>query len=115
MDDDPKRKLPPAILRLVGSLRAMIGAVGAGADFLLFVGVLDHESTAILLDQLRSLGSSVDERSSGAELIRSVVRQLVPLANRVQKELMSIQGDPVASYYLRQIREATKLLKGEGF
>ncbi len=109
-----QKTLPPAVLKPVASLQALLEAVGGTVNFLFLSGTLDHESTAILIDQLRSLQASVDERSEGwVVLVRSVVRQLVPLSNRCVKELQAIQDNAVAVFYLRQLREAGKLLESE--
>ena len=115
MHDDPRRKIPPAILKPIAILTAMLQAVSNGAKFLFLIGALDHEATAITTDQLRSLQVSVDEEPPGdwVALVRSIVEQLVPLSNRVMKELLAIQDHPVADFYLRQVREAAKLMEGE--
>ncbi len=112
----PQKTLPPAVLKPVASLRALLEATGAAVKFLFLSAVLDHESTAIILDQLRSLQVSAEneERSERwVVLVRSVVRSLVPLLNRTTKELFAIRDNPIAAYYLRQIREAVKLVEGE--
>ncbi len=110
-----QKTLPPAVLKPVASLQAMLEATGAAVKFLFLSGALDHEAIAILIDQLRSLQASVDEErpERGWALMRSVVEQLVPLSNRVTKELFAIRDNPVAAYHLRQIREAAKLMEGE--
>ncbi len=111
----PQKTLPPAVLKPVASLRALLEATGAAVKFLFLSAVLDHEATAIVFDQLRSLQASVDEERSGGwvVLVRSVVRSLVPLSNRVTKELQAIPNNAVAVYYIRQLREAGKLLEAE--
>ncbi len=110
-----QKTLPPAVLKPVASLQAMLEATGGAVKFLLLSGALDHEATAIVFDQLRSLQASVDEERSGGwvVLVRSVVRSLVPLSNRVTKELQAIPNNAVAVYYIRQLREAGKLLEAE--
>ncbi len=107
MHDKPKRKIPLKAL----SLTAMLKSVSGGANFLFHVGALDHESTAILRDLWRSLEATADKERRGS-LMRAVVEQLVPLSNRVSKELHSIKDNPVAAYHLRHIQEAAKLLEG---
>ena len=111
MHDKPKGKIPLKVL----SLTAMLKSVSGAANFLFHVGALDHESTAILCDLWRSLEATAAEerREHGWSLMRSVVEQLVPLSNRVSKELHSIKDNPVAAYHLRHIHEAAKLLEGE--
>ena len=111
MHDKPKRKIPLKAL----SLTAMLKSVSGGANFLFHVGALDHEATAILRDLWRSLEATADEesRERGGALMRAVVEQLVPLSNRVSKELHSIKDNPVAAYHLRHIHEAAKLLEQE--
>ncbi len=115
MHEDPKSKIPPAILKRLAILCAMIEAVGSAVKFLFLINILDHESTAIITYQLRSLQVAADEerQERGRALMRSVVEQLVPLSNRVTKELFAIRDNPIAAYYLRQIREAVKLVEGE--
>ncbi len=109
-----QKTLPPAVLKPVASLQAMLEATGGAVRFLFLSGALDHESTAILFDQLRSLQASVDECPEGwVALVRSVVRSLVPLSNRVTKELQAIQDNTVAGYYFRQLIEAGRLLESE--
>ena len=110
-----QKTLPPAVLKPVASLQAMLEAVGAAVKFLFLSGALDHEATAIVFDQLRSLQASVDEEHSGGwpALIRLVLERLVPLSNRVTKELFTIRDNPIAAYHLRQIRGAAELMKAE--
>ncbi len=108
MHDKPKRKIPLNALSLI----AMLKAVSAGSNFLFLIGTLDHEATAIITDQVRSLEATADEQRRGA-LMQSVVEQLVPLSNRVSRELFAIKNNPVAAYHLRHIHEAGKLLEGE--
>ncbi len=108
MHDKPKRKIPLKVL----SLTAMLKSVSGAANFLFHAGALDHESTAILRDLWRSLEATADEERRGS-LMQSVVEQLVPLSNRVSKELHSIKDNPVAAYHARHIHEAAKLLERE--
>ncbi len=108
MHDEPKRKIPLKVL----SLTAMLKSVSGAANFLFHVGALDHEATAILRDMWRSLEATADEERRGS-LMQSVVEQLVPLSNRVTKELMAIQNNAVAAYHARHISEAAKLLERE--
>ncbi len=111
MYDEPKRKLPLKALTVIATLKA----VSAGSNFLFLNGTLDHEAAAIIKDQVRTLEATGDEehRERGGALMRAVVEELVPLANRISKELCSIKDNPVAAYYLRHIHEAGKLLEGE--
>jgi len=110
-----QKTLPPAVLKPVASLQALLEAMGGAVKFLLLSGALDHEATAIVFDQLRSLQASVDEEHSGGwpALIRLVLERLVPLSNRCVKELQAIQDNAVAAFYLLQLREAGKLLESE--
>ncbi len=85
MHEEPRKKIPLKVL----SLTAMLKSVSGGANFLFHVGALDHESIAILRDMWRSLEATADEERRGS-LMQSVVEQLVPLSNRVSKELHSM-------------------------
>ena len=117
MYDD--KKLSPKARNTVASFTAMVQAVSNGVQFLFLVRELDHEARAIICDQLRSLLAAVDDDrpERGFTLMRSVVKDLVPLSNRVAKELYRMQDNseiyPVAAYHLRQMHEAGKLLEGE--
>ena len=110
MHDEPKRKFPLK----AASLIAMLKAVSAGSHFLFVNGTLDHEAAAIITDQVRMLEATGDEehRERGGALMRAVVEELVPLANRISKELCSIKDNPVAKFHARHIHEAAKLLEG---
>ena len=106
MYDESQKPLPLKALSLV----ALIKSVSGAAHFLSHAGVLDHESTAILHDLWRSLEGMADKERRGS-LMQSVVEQLVPLSNRVTKELHSIKDNPVAAYHFRHIHVAAKLLE----
>ena len=108
MHDKPKRKLPLKAHCLIATIKAVSGA----ANYLHHADALDHESEAILCDLWRSLEAVADEERRGS-LMRAVMEELVPLINRVTKELHSIKDNPVAAYHLRHIHEAAKLLEGE--
>ncbi len=117
MSDD--KKLSPKARDTIARFTAMLLSVSNSARFLFLMKMLDHEAEAILRDQLRSLLAVVDygypER--GWALMRSAIDQLVPLSNRVAKELYRIQDDAeihdVTVYHLRRIQEAGKLLESE--
>ncbi len=113
------RKLPLKALNTLAIFMGMVEAVSNGARLLFLMKMLDHEAEAIIRAQLRSLLGVVDDGhpERGWALMRSAIDQLVPLSNRVAKELYRIQDDPeihdVTVYHLRRIQEAGKLLEGE--
>ena len=110
MYEEPRKKLPRKAL----TLTAMIQSVSGAAHFLHHAGVLDHESTAILNDLWRLLAEATAEeyQQHRGQLMRIVVEQIVPLSNRITKELHSIKDNPVAAYHAHHIQEAAKLLEG---
>ncbi len=117
MYDD--KKLSPKARNTVAIFITMVEAVSNSARLLFLMDVLDHEAAAIIRDQLRSLLAVVDDGhpERGWALMRSAIDQLVPLSNRVAKELYRIQDDAeihdVTVYHLRRIQEAGKLLESE--
>ena len=115
MHDDPKRKPQRPILNIVAILDTMQWTIYSCFRFLSLLGVLDDEAMATISVQLQLLQATVDEwrPGRGEELINSVVRQIVPLANRIEKELRAIQDNAVATFYLRQLHEVAKLIAAE--
>ena len=117
MSDD--RKLPLKALNTVAIFMGMVEAVCNSARLLFLVDVLDHEAAAIIRDHLRSLLAVADDGhpERGWALMRSAIDQLVPLSNRVAKELYRIQDDSeihdVTVYHLRQMQAAGELLQRE--
>ncbi len=113
------RKLPLKALNTLAIFMGMVEAVSNGARLLFLVKMLDHESEAIITAQLRSLLGVVDDGhpERGWALMRSAIDQLVPLSNRVAKELYRIQDNSeihdVTVYHLRRMHEAGKLLETE--
>ncbi len=116
---DVERRLPLKALNTLAIFLTMVEAVSSGARLLFLVDVLDHEAAAIIRDQLRSLLDVVadDHPKRGWALMQSAIDQLVPLSNRVAKELHRIQDDAeihdVTVFHLRRIKDAAKLLERE--
>ena len=115
MPDDPKIKSRRPILNIVAILDTMQWTIYSCFRFLSLTGALDDETTGTISVQMKLLEATVDEwhPGRGEELINSVVRQIVPLANRIEKELRAIQDNAVATFYLHQLHEVAKLIVAE--
>ncbi len=115
MYDEHKIKSQRPILNIVAILDTMQWTIYSCFRFLSLLGVLDDEEMATISVQLQLLQATVDEwrPGRGEELINSVVQQVVPLAERIEKALKAIQDNAVASFYLRQLHEVAKLIATE--
>ncbi len=115
MPDKHKIKSQRPILNIVQILDTTQWMLYSCFRFLSLIDALDDEAMGTITVQLQLLEATVDEwhPGRGEELINSVVRQIVPLADCIEKELRAIQDNPVATFYLCQLHEVAKLIVAE--